>query len=267
MWFFAFILSIIFFGPVGAVLWFICFWIFVINDSPPEQDNRPQFTPASQQEPNISTIELLSPLIDILCTYALKYETYWVSEKVRFIKSLFEGLCETSRDEEFLKERLKAKYRRPLSSLIPLWLDLNPNLVEKHNVLQAVIVLMLQTCPNFETAQSESIEFGKSIGLDEYDCYLRFTKKAQEYSHFHQNANHQYQEEIREEIDDIQWARETLGVSKNATQEEIQKAYRLKIKEFHPDRNRNVSATVQEMLETKTKELNRARDILLQYAV
>jgi molecular chaperone DnaJ len=50
---------------------------------------------------------------------------------------------------------------------------------------------------------------------------------------------------------------EILGVSKNATEDEIKKAYKKKVKQYHPDLNPD-SATAEE----KMKEVNRAWDIL-----
>ena len=52
-------------------------------------------------------------------------------------------------------------------------------------------------------------------------------------------------------------------ISINASIEEIQKAYRLKIKDFHPDRNVNVTPAVKTMLEEQAQLLNAARDILI----
>ncbi len=49
---------------------------------------------------------------------------------------------------------------------------------------------------------------------------------------------------------------ETLGVSENATQSEIKKAYRTLAKKFHPDINKTPEA------EEKFKEINGAYEVL-----
>ena len=51
---------------------------------------------------------------------------------------------------------------------------------------------------------------------------------------------------------------EVLGVNKNATDEEIKKAYRKLARKYHPDLNRDDPKTA----ETKMKEINEAYDVL-----
>ena len=49
---------------------------------------------------------------------------------------------------------------------------------------------------------------------------------------------------------------ETLGINRNANEEEVRKAFRKKAMEFHPDRNKEPGA------DAKFKEVNEAYQIL-----
>jgi len=61
-------------------------------------------------------------------------------------------------------------------------------------------------------------------------------------------------------FEDIQWAREKLGLNYMAYREEIVKAYRSKANMYHPDKNIGASDT-----ERQFNEINRAYKILLEY--
>ena len=73
------------------------------------------------------------------------------------------------------------------------------------------------------------------------------------------------QEQARQEQENSQLAESAkiLGVSVHATIDEINRAYRLKMKEFHPDRNVNVTDAVREMIHQEAIKINAARDYLL----
>lgn len=53
-----------------------------------------------------------------------------------------------------------------------------------------------------------------------------------------------------------------LGIDKNASQEDIKKAYRTKAREYHPDKHANGSDSEKEMAERKFKEINEAYEQL-----
>ena len=53
-----------------------------------------------------------------------------------------------------------------------------------------------------------------------------------------------------------------LGIDKNASQEDIKKAYRTKAREYHPDKHANGSDSEKEMAEKKFKEINEAYEQL-----
>ena len=73
------------------------------------------------------------------------------------------------------------------------------------------------------------------------------------------------QEQARQQQENSQLAESAkiLGVSVHATIDEINRAYRLKMKEFHPDRNVNVTDAVREMIHQEAIKINAARDYLL----
>lgn len=61
-----------------------------------------------------------------------------------------------------------------------------------------------------------------------------------------------------------EWACSVLGLEPdNVTPESVQKAYRSKIKEYHPDKHQNLPESIQQLLHEKTQEVNEARDVLL----
>jgi DnaJ-domain-containing protein 1 len=67
----------------------------------------------------------------------------------------------------------------------------------------------------------------------------------------------QYQED--EEEPDEPWY-EVLGVSPNATQDDIKSAYREKIKQYHPDKVSGLGEKLKALAEFETQKLNAAKD-------
>jgi DnaJ like chaperone protein len=55
---------------------------------------------------------------------------------------------------------------------------------------------------------------------------------------------------------------ETLGVSENASADEIKKAYRKLSMKYHPDKVRHLGEEFQKIAEEKMKEINAAHDYL-----
>lgn len=264
----AFFLILVVFGPI--------IWLYVesknyknrysqINAKENSSDTTSKHHTYHESVENNLLIEQFAPLIDIICTYALKYEPSWTPEKVRFVKKIFHEFCVTEEDEVFLKNKLKAQYRRPLSSLIQLWLNQNPSLDDKQYISQMVMILIINTCKIFDTAQKESIEFGKMIGLNEYDCYMRFMSIVQETEHYHNTNSHEHMNNQEQSKTKLELSAEILGITLPTTRDEIQKAYRIKIKDYHPDRNINVTPAVKVMLEEQAHRINEARDYLLEY--
>ena len=78
-----------------------------------------------------------------------------------------------------------------------------------------------------------------------------------------QEQARQEQERQQQENSQLAESAKILGVSVHATIDEINRAYRLKMKEFHPDRNVNVTDAVREMIHQEAIKINAARDYLL----
>lgn len=65
---------------------------------------------------------------------------------------------------------------------------------------------------------------------------------------------------------DVRNARQILDITDSTlTEQVVQQAFRLKMKEFHPDRYQSLPESIRAMLESKTQEINAARNVLLDY--
>ncbi len=78
-----------------------------------------------------------------------------------------------------------------------------------------------------------------------------------------QEQARQEQERQQQENSQLAESAKILGVSVHATIDEINRAYRVKMKAFHPDRNVNVTDAVREMIHQEAIKINAARDYLL----
>ena len=85
----------------------------------------------------------------------------------------------------------------------------------------------------------------------------------QEQARWQQEQARQEQARRQQENSQLAESAKILGVSVHATIDEINRAYRLKMKEFHPDRNVNVTDAVREMIHQEAIKINAARDYLL----
>lgn len=85
----------------------------------------------------------------------------------------------------------------------------------------------------------------------------------QEQARRQQEQARQEQERQQQENSQLAESAKILGVSVHATIDEINRAYRLKMKAFHPDRNVNVTDAVREMIHQEAIKINAARDYLL----
>lgn len=256
-------------GPIGFIIALVIIGMMIVGkesentSSNQQQSTNQQTSEHSSAQHDYSMIEQLAPCIDIVCHFALKYESNWTSEKVRYVKGRFEHLCKTNQDHAFLKERLKTGYRASLETNTHRWLKLEPTFEDRDAIFYTICILLFNTYHDIETIKQDCFKFGTSIGLTYEHCYNEISQIiAKQQQHSQQEESYQ-QQDRHQTKSRLEQAAETLGVSINATSAEIQKAYRLKIKDYHPDRNPNVTPAVQKMLEEQSHALNDARDIML----
>ena len=241
-------------GPIGFIIG-IAIVGYMIYSREKKNNIEVQNSNQSNQQysQNLSLIQQLTPCIDIVCYFALKYEGEWTTEKVQYVKSCFDDCCETKADELYFRERLKKQNRPSLNISTQQWLELNPNQESREIIFDIISQLLVNTCQRIENIRHDAMSFGTSIGLSYPSCHQKLEILLNRY----------FQQETNTHQSELEKASELLGVRLNATEHEIQKAYRIKMKDFHPDRNVNVTPAVQRMLEEQTHLLNDARDLML----
>ena len=118
------------------------------------------------------------------------------------------------------------------------------------------------------TKQQQEQEWQEQARWQQEQARQEQAKRQQEQARQEQARRQQEQarqEQARQQQENSQLAESAkiLGVSVHATIDEINRAYRLKMKEFHPDRNVNVTDAVREMIHQEAIKINAARDYLL----
>ncbi|MBJ9579590.1 Dna-J like membrane chaperone protein [Acinetobacter baumannii] len=248
-------------GPLGFLIGFALGYL--ANQFFSDDENRtanPNFN-KDTVEPSIklgkSLIEQIYPCIDIVCHYALLHEPTWNPDKVNFVKNIFIEACENDNEIVLLRERIKLTNRPTISQSIRDFLALQPNEPRKAEIYINVMILIFNTCRNTEVFKTEALQFGSNIGLERNYC-------IEELENFLKHVSEQEKETpVVEELNERELAAKVLGISVHASIDEIKKAHRIKIRDFHSDRNVGVTDAVREILEQKAAEINHARDVLL----
>ncbi|RSO36945.1 hypothetical protein [Acinetobacter lactucae] len=248
-------------GPLGFLIGFALGYLAKLFFSDDEnRTTNPNFN-ENKAEPSFklgkSLIEQIYPCVDIVCHYALLHESTWNPDKVNFVKNIFIEACENDNEIVLLRERIKLTNRPTISQSIRDFLALQPNEPRKAEIYINVMILIFNTCRNTEVFKTEVLQFGSNIGLGRNYC-------IEELENFLKHASEQEKETpVVEELNERELAAKVLGISVHASNDEIKKAHRIKIRDFHSDRNVGVTDAVREILEQKAAEINHARDVLL----
>lgn len=250
-------------GPVGGIIGFIV-GVFLQSKSNKNfaennsiDGSNTDYDSNNQQQ---STITVLEPVIRLVCYFILHKDRNWTSEKVAFVKDIFKNDCETSDDMEFLKNIIKEKQMNKdywVSRLNQLQLDYQ---------LKLKVFEMCATALNFNEYRERDIanileKFGTELRLN-YDDIQQVIFLYQSKNNYDQN-NHQ--SNPQQHLSILQSAYSTLDLPVGSTKEEVIKAYRKKMMQYHPDKNPNVTEAVQEMLNIKSREIQNAKELILSH--
>lgn len=261
----------IIFGSIGGI---IGFFIGVAikgamasNQSDKQrQTNDHSYQQQPKQQPQSSkphiTIQSLVPIIGLVSYFCLKKDNQWTSEKVKFVKSLFEEACETQADLQLLQQVMKEKSYNS-DQLIRQVLAMQPDYELRHKVFVSCATGLLYD--DFSDTNLDKIlnKLGQQLNLRSHD-YSAIIESLKTHSSHDQYSQHQQHARGHTGCQDqLTWAYSILGLSKQATESDIKKAFRQKMAQYHPDKNQNVTLEVQQLLNEKTVELQKARDIVM----
>ncbi len=294
----AVVVGTLFFGPIGGIVGFFL-GVFIkgssnnrleggrqprqnyANDQPYDQQTHQQHSDYTQHHASESdvTIESLVPIIQLISYFCLKKDNHWTSEKVRFVKEIFEDACETQADFQLLQQLMKSKPNNEYE-LVQQFIGMQPDYELRHNVfLHCGIALLFDEYSN-PAIDSILSQLGQQLHLEQRDYREAINRwknesNQQQYSHHHsqdsadkgsagkgstgQGSSNQHASSQSQ----LAWAQGILGLDHRATEAEVKKAFRQKMAQYHPDKNQNVTEAVQQLLNEKTVEVQKARDIIM----
>jgi preprotein translocase subunit Sec63 len=103
---------------------------------------------------------------------------------------------------------------------------------------------------------------GTNDSDDELKRIIEELNKATPKQEEKQSKNQENRTSQKNENSGMNWAFDILGISSEASAEEVRSAYLKKIKEYHPDKVQNFGEEIRLLAERKTVELNRAYEYI-----
>ena len=279
----AVVVGTLFFGPIGGIVGFFL-GVFIkassnnrleggrqprqnyANDQPYDQQTHQQHSDYTQHQSTESgiTIQSLVPIIQLISYFCLKKDKQWTSEKVRFVKEIFEDACETQADFELLQQLMKSKSDN-VHGLVQQFIAMQPDYELRHKVfIHCGIALLFDEYPNSAIDNILS-QLGQQLHLEKRDYREAINRwknesNQQQYSNdnSHDSASHHSTSQHQ-----LAWAYGILGLDHHASEVDVKKAFRQKMAQYHPDKNQNVTEAVQQLLNEKTVEVQKARDVIM----
>jgi hypothetical protein len=255
------------------MFWFIIFCFVVgfiwsaINNDGTTQNSSNSNQKSNQNLGNTDgSFRIFFPMVDIFVHFSLLDNRTWNQEKVKYIKEVFEPRIRDEDSKNLLQERLKRKERYSIAVLADNFMNVLGTLAEKQNfvsckqsILGCVCDILLIDGHSSATIRSHVTDLGNRLELNRNEIEAVLVQNLKE--------NNFYSERGGTDSDDsgsVQWACKMLDIPLNQiTPENVQKAYRAKIKDFHPDKYQSLPNSIVAMLHEKTVELNAAKEVLL----
>ncbi len=275
----AVVVGTLFFGPIGGIVGFFL-GVFIkgsVNNSL-EDGRQPRQNDANNQQTHQQhsdytqhqstesgiTIQSLVPIIQLISYFCLKKDKQWTSEKVRFVKEIFEDACETQADFQLLQQLMKSKNDNEYG-LVQQFIGMQPDYELRHKVfIHCGIALLFDEYPNSAIDNILS-QLGQQLHLEKRDYREAINRwknesNQQQYSNdnSHDSASHHSTSQHQ-----LAWAYGILGLDHHASEVDVKKAFRQKMAQYHPDKNQNVTEAVQQLLNEKTVEVQKARDVIM----
>lgn len=211
-------------------------------------------------------MEWFVPAINIFGYYAIKKgdsgdAQSWTTENIKTIKSIFAQYIDMNQQEQdFLKNQIKSISKRPihLKDCVKEFNIRANSMADRNALFYTSARIMLN---NVESGKWRHIE--KAISeIEHLGKLLSVSKEVLEdvYSAVELFKN-QTQNSSTDTFDTLK-ALNILGLSEGATIDQMRRAYRLKIKDFHPDKYTSLPDAVRLVLQEKAQELNLAKETL-----
>jgi hypothetical protein len=208
----------------------------------------------------VDDFDNILPIIDILLHFAFMPD-HDDEENAEYLMSTIGQFAQSNDHKLRMKSRIHLYPRPTLENSVRYFMSLNPDEELKTLLIVSVFgILLLNAFPRSDVTHYMS-NISREIGLTQqqvnYAIKDAFTDDA-----FDVFGNQKHQSNSHNE--QFQWACMILEIEINQiSRDRITQAYRLKMKDYHPDKYQSLPEPIMQMLHEKAQELNQARDILM----
>lgn len=222
------------------------------------------------QRMNRLDVRHIKPCLDVLVHTALRYEAYWDKRKLALIQEMFDEIGKNSRERaEIIRKSLYQKPRPNIENIVARLNKLRLHPDDRLKLYQDAVHLAVETTDgDFDVFRSDMLRLGMDIGITPQICVavlLEYYQQVHGQSHHtnHQQSQQQHTPKSPINQNELMQSAEILGIDPHASVAEINQAYRQKMRDYHPDRNPQVTDAVRQMLHEKSLAINSAREYML----